>query len=75
MKKCKTCGCEIPAKRLEALPHTQTCVEHSNVSKFTANIVQVGSLEDDGFQEIEVVRDPQALEQLNYYRDQLGKYK
>lgn len=75
MKKCKVCGCEIPAGRLTALPHTTTCTEHSNVSKFGANIVQIGSLEDDGFQEVDIVRDPQALEQLNYYRERIGKYQ
>lgn len=29
MRKCKSCGCEIPAERLEVLPHTEYCVRHS----------------------------------------------
>lgn len=75
MKVCKVCGCEIPAVRIKALPGTDTCVQHSEVSKFSANVVQVGTLEADGFQEIEIIRSPQASEQLKYYREQLGKYQ
>lgn len=26
---CKVCGCEIPPERLEAVPETRTCVQHS----------------------------------------------
>lgn len=74
MRVCKVCGCEIPAARVKALPDTETCVQHSDVSKFSANVVQVGTLEADGFQEIEIVRNPKATEQLKYYREQLGKY-
>jgi hypothetical protein len=30
-KTCKVCGCEIPAERLEVLPDTETCTQHSGV--------------------------------------------
>lgn len=33
MTKCKICGDEIPADRLEALPGTTTCVSHSGTTK------------------------------------------
>lgn len=75
MKPCKVCGCEIPAARIKALPHTQTCVQHSDVSRFSVNIVQIGTLEGDGYQEVEIVRDPKAMEQLKYYKDQQGRYQ
>lgn len=32
MSKCKVCGKSIPQERLEALPDTTTCVEHSNAT-------------------------------------------
>lgn len=75
MKHCKVCGIEIPAKRVEILPHTTTCVNHSTAEKFGLNIVQVGNLEDDGYQEVEVVRNPEALRELENYKKQQGSYK
>lgn len=75
MKHCKVCGTEIPAGRLKAVPGTQTCTQHSNASKFTANVVQNGTLEGDGFQELDIVRSAQAQEQLEYYKSQLGRYQ
>lgn len=35
---CTHCGIEIPAARLEALPETKTCVEHSSVQPYKAII-------------------------------------
>lgn len=75
MKNCRVCGTQIPEGRLKALPTTETCTEHSSASKFAANVVQVGTLEADGFQEVEIVRDQRAVEQLEYYRSQQGKYQ
>jgi hypothetical protein len=75
MKKCTVCGTAIPEGRLKAVPNAVTCTEHSNASRFGVNVVQHGNIEQDGFQEIEVVRDQRALEQLNHYKDQLGKYQ
>ena len=34
MKKCKTCDNEIPQARIEALPNTDTCVEHSEETPY-----------------------------------------
>ena len=75
MKNCKVCGTVIPEGRLKAIPGTNTCTEHSAASKFSANVVQHGDLEDDGFQEVEIIRDPQAVEQLQYYKNQQGRYQ
>ena len=75
MKTCKVCGTVIPEGRLKAIPHADTCAAHSSAAKFSANVVQHGVLEDDGFQEIEVVRDSRVSEQLEHYRNQLGKYQ
>lgn len=33
MRYCKVCNREIPAERLEALPNTHTCTEHSGVQR------------------------------------------
>ena len=75
MKLCKVCGNEIPEGRLKVLPETNTCVQHSTQEKFGFNIIQHGTIEDDGFQEVEIVRNPRAMEQLNEYKKQLGNYK
>lgn len=75
MKTCKVCGTEIPAGRLKAVPNADTCVAHSGATKFAANVVQNGVLEDDGFQELDIIRDEKSLEQLTYYKSQLGKYQ
>jgi hypothetical protein len=39
---CKTCGVEINPKRIEILPNTQTCTQHSTVEKKAAITVQMG---------------------------------
>jgi hypothetical protein len=41
-RQCITCGEEIHPKRLEILPHTQTCTQHSTVEKKAAVTVQMG---------------------------------
>lgn len=69
-KNCTVCGCEIPTARLAALPGTKTCVNHSTTAMFGLNIVQHGELEDDGFQEVQIIRDQATLEQLQHYRQQ-----
>lgn len=75
MKHCTHCGTEIPAGRLKMLPYATTCTAHSTTSKFGTNIVQVGHIDDDGYQEFEVVRDPETIQALHHYRQQLGKYQ
>ena len=42
MRKCSVCNEEINSKRLEILPNTQTCVQHSTVEKKVAVTVQMG---------------------------------
>jgi len=42
MRKCSVCGEEINPKRIEILPNTQTCVQHSTVEKKAAVTVQMG---------------------------------
>ncbi len=75
MKNCVVCGTQIPEGRLKAVPNTTRCTEHSDASKFSVNIVQHGTLEDDGFQEIEIIRDASVQEKLNHYKEQQGKYQ
>lgn len=43
-KFCISCGKEIPAGRLEALPHTETCVKHSFEVKKIALVQGAGHL-------------------------------
>lgn len=75
IKYCKVCGTQIPEGRVKALPTAVTCVEHSNTSRFGFNIVQHGDFEDDCWQEVEVIRDPQTLAELQEYKKQIGTYK
>lgn len=72
---CIVCGTPIPEKRLQILPGTKTCVNHSTASKFSMNIVQHGTVEGDGFQEFEIIRNPKVQEDLENYKKQLGTYK
>lgn len=76
MKPCKVCGIEIPEARLRALPSATTCVQHSTAARFAANVVSFGNAEaGDLTNEIEIVRDANAVEKLNHYSKQLGSYK
>jgi hypothetical protein len=75
MRNCSVCGSQIPEGRLKAVPTAKTCVEHSTAVPFGLNIVQHGTLEADGYQEFEIVRDPRVLEELNHYKNQIGKYQ
>lgn len=75
MRVCIVCGTEIPTARIKALPNTRTCIEHSTAEKFTVNVVQHGNIEDDGFQEFEIIRDKELSQKLEQYRSQLGTYK
>lgn len=51
---CKTCGVQIPQARLEVLPDTDSCVEHSNVRPYRA--VVTGTARHKGF-EVHVVKE------------------
>ena len=74
--KCVVCQDEIPEGRLKAVPGTKTCVQHSTATKFAANVVSYGNAEaGDLVNEIEVIRDAKAVEQLNHYSKQIGSYK
>lgn len=46
MRKCTTCGEEIPAARLKLLPNTKTCTKHSVVDKNVGVHVTIGTGED-----------------------------
>jgi adenine-specific DNA methylase len=41
-RQCITCGEDIHPKRLEILPNTQTCTQHSTIEKKAAVTVQMG---------------------------------
>jgi len=38
-RKCRICSCNIPNERLEILPETDTCVEHSDVESYVGFMV------------------------------------
>lgn len=55
MRTCQTCGCEIDAERLEALPDTMTCTAHSTAQKvvgFTVSYFAKGT-----GSELAIIRD------------------
>jgi hypothetical protein len=75
MKNCTVCGSVIPEGRLKAVPHANTCVAHSNASKFAANIVSYGNAEAGELnQEIEIIRDERVMRELDEYKQMQGKY-
>lgn len=76
MKNCCICNQPIPEGRLKAIPGTMTCVQHSNVSRYSVNVVSSGDPEKGELnQEFEVIRNPDAIAQLETYRKQIGNYK
>ncbi len=75
MKTCKICNEPIPEGRIKALPHADTCVNHSDASKFVANVISHGDLEDDFHQEIEIIRSKEQADALSVYSKMVGNYK
>lgn len=74
-KKCKTCGIVIPEGRVKALPHTQTCIEHSDATNWKVNVITIGNVDkDEHYQEIQIIKDPSTYEELQNYRKQMGNY-
>lgn len=70
---CKVCKAPIPEGRLKVYPETDTCTAHSSTSKFISNIIQHGDYEGDGYQEIEIIRDPEAARKLSEYDGKTNK--
>lgn len=40
---CRVCGTPIPPGRLEAVPHTTTCVQHSEVREYRGDMEYGGT--------------------------------
>jgi Prokaryotic dksA/traR C4-type zinc finger len=53
-KLCKSCGMQIPQARLDVLPDTEYCVEHSDVKPYRALVT--GTARHKGF-EVQVVKE------------------
>ena len=76
MKNCCVCNNPIPEGRLKALPHTNTCVQHSTTGRYSANIVSYGDPEKGELnQEFEIIRDQRTTQNLESYRKQMGNYR
>ena len=76
MKNCCVCNQPIPEGRLKLLPHTNTCVQHSNASRYSVNVVSYGDPEKGELnQDFDIIRDPKTVEALENYRKQLGSYR
>lgn len=75
MKKCKVCNQLIPEGRLKAIPGTQVCTAHSNATAYIANVVGIGDPEDDHYQEIDIIRDPNTISEFKNYQTKVGQYK
>lgn len=58
-KQCRACGADIPAARIKALPHTQTCVSCSGTQRVAGFQVISGKT---SYSEIEVVPQDKAQE-------------
>ena len=76
MKNCCICNQPIPEGRLKLLPHTNTCVQHSNASRYSVNVVSYGDPEKGELnQDFDIIRDPKTIEVLENYRKQMGSYR
>ena len=70
-RKCKICNAIIPAGRLKALPNTRTCVEHSNEERYYVNSIVKS---DEDYFEIELIKDPKVIAQLEAAKKSIGKH-
>jgi hypothetical protein len=62
---CINCGNEIPAKRIQILQGTKTCVQCSDTSKVAGHAIVAGKTD---YNELQIIRDAEA-DNLRY----LGK--
>ena len=60
---CKVCKDPIPEARIEAIPETETCVNHSSVQPYRAFIE--GTTKNKGFNVTIMKADDPALEYLD----------
>ena len=54
---CIKCGAEIPAKRIQIIPGTRTCVQCSDISKVSGHTIVAGKTE---YSELQIVNDIEA---------------
>ena len=74
-KTCIVCGAEIPEGRLKIVPNTKTCVAHSTQGAYKSSVVTVGNVDkDEHYQELEIIKDDTAYEQLEHYKKQQGNH-
>tara|TARA_R110000803_G_scaffold210248_1_gene281568 strand:+ start:397 stop:624 length:228 start_codon:yes stop_codon:yes gene_type:complete len=69
-KYCIECGTQIPAGRVEILPNTRTCVEHSTTDAYAARRTYSGTSADDGNSDIQIYRDPKEAAALDRLENQ-----
>lgn len=60
--KCAKCNVEIPNGRLKAIPNTKVCTPCSTENAYYANQVVRN---DEDYTEMEFIKDPRAIEELN----------
>ena len=58
-KYCKICQTEIPKRRVE-LGYTETCVEHSNVYRYTGFVAATGKTD----YEVSIIRDEETAQHM-----------
>jgi len=63
--KCVKCSTSIPEGRLKAIPNTKVCTPCSTENAYYANQVVRN---DEDYTEMEFIKDPQAIEELNRLR-------
>lgn len=60
--KCAKCDSQIPEGRLKAIPSTKVCTPCSSEGAYYANQVVRN---DEDYTEMEFIKDPRAIEELN----------
>ena len=61
--------CVVCEGRIEILPHTRTCVEHSTTSAYAARPVHTGTSADDAMQGIAIFKDPKEAAEFDRLKD------
>lgn len=64
-RRCIICNVEIPQGRLNILPETKTCVNHSTTEPYAARRTSTGTSADDLDTGIEIFKDPTVAKRVD----------
>ena len=73
-RKCIVCNVEIPQGRINILPHTKTCVNHSTTEPYVARRTFNGTSADDMEDGIQIFKSAEEARKMDELDNQRYKY-